>query len=107
MLVKDEIGLEIALRTYRDVQVTRKGTPVTAEDVRALTVDELAKCDVIVKSAPIEFGDFSHDGTLTNYEWRTVRTNISGIGKKTPAFEFLELVCHLASLYDLNFGWES
>ena len=106
MSVKDEIGLEIALRTYGDIQVTRKGIPITAEGVRALTVDELAKCDVIVKDAPIEFDNFHHDGTLTNYRGRGVRVNIR-IGKKTPAFDFLELVYHLASSYDLNFGWEN
>lgn len=106
MLVKDEIGLEIALRTYGDIRITGKGIPITAEGVRALTVDKLAKCDVIVKGAPIKFYDFSSNGGLVNYRWRGVRVNISGIGKKTPAFEFLELAYHLASSYDLNFGWE-
>ncbi|MBI2650152.1 hypothetical protein HYX04_02455 [Candidatus Woesearchaeota archaeon] len=105
MTTIDEIGLEIALREDGVIQVARNGAPVTAENVKALTVEELAKCEVVVKDAPVKFGNFRDDGTLADYRWEDIRVPICGIVKSTPAFNFLEKVYNLASLRDPNFGW--
>ena len=97
--------IDTALRNPKEIAITKDGKLLSQEEIRRLTVADLASHDVVIKGQPLSLGVIYPSGNLAGFGWRGVANGVSNIRSDTPAVDLFVEVYNLINNCYVNGNW--